>query len=245
MTHTYKITGMTCSGCQFKVQNLLSQVTGVKTAIVDVKTNEATIEMDKHLSIDLLQDALKDHPKYQIIEKGIAISTQHIPSEEEVKPWFETYRPLLLIVAYIFIVSLITSYNNDSLDTKIWMSNFMAGFFLVFSFFKLLNLSDFAISYSMYDIVAKKTKGYGLIYPFIELSLGIAYLTHFNPIITNTATTIVMSISSVGVIQSVLNKQKIKCACLGAVFNLPMSTITIIEDLMMVSMAIMMLIIEL
>jgi hypothetical protein len=44
------------------------------------------------------------------------------------------------------------------------------------------------------------------------------------------------------VLQSVLNKQKIKCACLGAVFNLPMSTITIIEDGLMIAMSVTMLI---
>ena len=117
------------------------------------------------------------------------------------------------------------------------MNYFMAGFFIVFSFFKLLDLKGFADSYSMYDIVAKKIKLYGLIYPFIELALGIAYLIAFNPIVTNTATIIVMGVSSIGVIQSVLKKQKIQCACLGAVFNLPMSTVTIIEDLLMIAMA--------
>jgi len=46
-----------------------------------------------------------------------------------------------------------------------------------------------------------------------------------------------MSVSIVGVLQSVLNKRKIKCACLGDVFNLPMSTITIIEDALMIGMS--------
>jgi hypothetical protein len=50
-------------------------------------------------------------------------------------------------------------------------------------------------------------------------------------------TIIVMGFSSLGVVRAVMNKQKIRCACLGAVFNLPMSTITIIEDLLMVAMA--------
>jgi hypothetical protein len=39
-----------------------------------------------------------------------------------------------------------------------------------------------------------------------------------------------------------LNKRKIRCACLGAVFNLPMSTITIIEDGLMILMSLTMLI---
>jgi hypothetical protein len=46
-----------------------------------------------------------------------------------------------------------------------------------------------------------------------------------------------MSISIIGVLQSVLNKKKIQCACLGAVFNLPMSTVTIIEDALMIAMS--------
>ncbi len=89
----------------------------------------------------------------------------------------------------------------------------------------------------MYDLLAMKVPAYGYVYPFIELELGLLYLMGFNPFITNWITVIVMGFSSIGVIQSVLNKQKIRCACLGAVFNLPMSTVTIIEDLVMVAMA--------
>ena len=93
----------------------------------------------------------------------------------------------------------------------------------------------------MYDLLAKRIKAYGFVYPFIELLLGIAYLINFEPRITYMTTIILMGFSSIGVIQSVLSKKKIRCACLGAVFNLPMSTITIVEDLLMVTMAVIML----
>jgi hypothetical protein len=113
----------------------------------------------------------------------------------------------------------------------------MAGFFIVFAFFKLLNLEGFANSYKMYDIVAVKWKGWGYIYPFVELALGISYLLNIVPFETNLTTVIILGISSIGVIKSNLDKKKIKCACLGDVFNLPMSTVTIVEDLTMVAMA--------
>lgn len=87
------------------------------------------------------------------------------------------------------------------------------------------------------NIVAKRWNGYGYVYAFIELGLGVCYLTGVQPVLVNAITCIVMSVSIVGVFQSVLNKQKIKCACLGDVFNLPMSTITIIEDALMVLMS--------
>lgn len=120
------------------------------------------------------------------------------------------------------------------------MTHFMAGFFLVFSFFKLLNLKGFAESYAMYDVVAKKVSAWAYLYAFIELGLGISYLLNYNPLVTNVVAFIVMSLSIIGVLQSVFNKKKIQCACLGAVFNLPMSTVTIIEDGLMILMSVIM-----
>jgi len=55
--------------------------------------------------------------------------------------------------------------------------------------------------------------------------------------LTNVITFVVMTISIICVLQSVLNKRKIKCACLGDVFNLPMSTVTIMEDALMIAMS--------
>lgn len=133
---------------------------------------------------------------------------------------------------------------NHHINWMQWMNHFMAGFFLTFSFFKFLNLKGFAESYVMYDVIAKRLPIWAYLYAIIELALGIAYLIDFYPLITNTVTFLVMTISIIGVLQSVLNKKKIQCACLGAVFNLPMSTVTIIEDALMILMSGAMLIIH-
>ena len=237
MTHTYKVSGMTCTGCQAKVQNLLSKVNAVSDVNIDLAKGEATIKMDKHIETAILQEALKDYPKYQLTENN----QQHLPVNtekvEETRTWLATYKPILLIFAFITGITFLNEWVVSDFVFMRWMSNFMAGFFLVFSFFKLLNLKGFAESYSMYDVIAKKWNGWGYVYAFIELALGIAFLTGFNPILTNSITFIVMSVSIIGVLQSVFNKRKIKCACLGDVFNLPMSTITIIEDALMIGMS--------
>jgi hypothetical protein len=117
------------------------------------------------------------------------------------------------------------------------MGNFMGAFFLAFSFFKLLDLRGFADAYRGYDVVARRLPAYGYVYPFIELLLGAAYVTGFQPFATNLVTLVVMAVSSVGVIRSLLDKRAIRCACLGTVFNLPMSTVTLVEDGLMVAMA--------
>lgn len=247
MTHTFEVTGMTCEACEYKIQHLFSGIEGVKSVIVDRTNNAATVEMEKHISLNTFQEVVKPYSKYAVNEKSV-IATQPLFEEETPKTWFETYRPLLLIFSFITGVSVIKAFHSDIFETThfSWMhfmNNFMAGFFIVFSFFKFLNLRAFAESYAMYDLLAMKVPSYGFIYPFIELGLGLAYLTDFQPQFTNIATIVIMGFSSVGVIQSVLDKRKIRCACLGTVFNLPMSTVTIIEDLLMVGMAILMLII--
>lgn len=230
---------MTCDSCQDKVQKLLENVQGVTKAKVDWHKNEAEITMKDHISTSTLQDALKTYPKYQLSERSVHMV--HSFEEEEKRSWFQTYKPVLLIFAYITGITLLIQAIQGHFNWMQWMNHFMAGFFLMFSFFKLLNLSGFADSYSTYDIIAKKWRGYGYLYAFIELGLGISYLTSFAPQLTNAVTFVIMSISLIGVLQSVLNKRKIKCACLGDVFNLPMSTITIIEDALMILMSLVML----
>jgi hypothetical protein len=194
--------------------------------------------MAHHISTPVLQEALQAYPKYQLSESAVAMPViPHEPGDEQ-KPWVETYKPILLIFFYITVVSFIAAASGSNFSIRYFMRIFMAGFFIVFSFFKLLNLDGFADSYAMYDIVAKKFKLWGYIYAFVELALGLGYAANFQPVIINYLTLPVMAISIIGVMQSVLNKRKIKCACLGAVFSLPMSTVTIIEDALMIAMSI-------
>jgi len=67
MKHTYHIEGMTCSGCEAKVKNELSNVENVTEAEVSKENKRAIITMTKHVELDVLQNALggKDS-KYQI-----------------------------------------------------------------------------------------------------------------------------------------------------------------------------------
>ena len=245
MTHTYQIEGMTCGSCVAKVKSELLKLPDVLSTEINLETKEAVVNMQKHISVAELQNAVAQAgAKYKISEKnsghvseGFGTTTAAPISMEEERTWLQTYQPLLLIFAFITGVSLLTSFTSGNFLWKQWMNHFMAGFFLVFSFFKLLNLKAFAESYAMYDVVAKRVNIYGYIYPFIELGLGISFLINFQPYFTNLVTVVVMGISTIGVAQSVFNKQKIQCACLGAVFNLPMSTVTLIEDLLMVGMS--------
>ncbi len=229
---------MTCSGCEATVKSNLLKLPEVESVALSKDTGVATIGMSKHISVADLQNAIGVNSKYKISEDSNQSSVVSPQSSDESKSWLATYKPLIILFALIFSVSLIASKKADgTVEITTWMRYFMTGFFLCFSYFKLINVKAFADSYSMYDVVAKRIKAWGFIYPFIELALGILYAMNLYPLYTNIATIIIMGISSIGVIESVVNKKKIQCACLGAIFNLPMSTVTIIEDLLMVVMA--------
>ncbi len=240
-TTSHAVTGLTCNNCVAKVKTALTPYADA----VEVTLKPPQVRLTgKKESIERLNVLLKNIGNYQISAE--ILSENHVKNSDDEddgkKPFFVIYKPLLLVFFYILLVTLAVEFVNGGFVLHRFMLNFMAGFFLVFSFFKMLDLTGFASSYAMYDLLAKRVPAYGYIYPFIEFGLGASYLLAYRPMLINILTLIVMVFSSIGVILAVMNKQKIKCACLGTGFNLPMTTVTIIEDLLMAAMAAWMLI---
>ena len=245
MKQTIHISGMTCEACEYKIQHVFSQIPSVKSVVAKHSDNSVTIESDKKISQATISEVLKPHSKYGLMANPISDFDLKI-DKPETQSWVSQYYPLLLIVGFITVVSFLTSFHLRIYETKyfalrMFLHNFMTGFFLVFSFFKLLDVKAFAESFQMYDLLAAKLPVYGRIYPFIELTLGLLCLIHFQEKYVYIADIIIMGFGALGVIQSVVDKRKIKCACLGTVFNLPMSTITIIENSVMVIIGIILL----
>ncbi|MBL7939896.1 MAG: heavy-metal-associated domain-containing protein [Flavobacteriales bacterium] len=233
---TYRVSGMTCSSCARTVQGALEKNRDVVRAFVDHATGRAELELRMPVPFPVLQRLLSG-TNYDLHEDRPMDITAGTEPKEEKLSWLATYKPLLLVVAFITGISMLAAYRDGVFHAHDAMRYFMAGFFLGFSFFKFLDLRGFADSYAGYDLLARQWRGYGSVYPFIELGLGLAYLVDAAPFITNVVTVVVMGFSLVGVVRAVLNKQSIRCACLGTGFNLPMSTVTIVEDLVMVVMA--------
>lgn len=134
------------------------------------------------------------------------------------KPGLTTYFPLILIVAFLVVGSCVLQFRGGAWDWKLWMADFMGGFFLVFGFFKFLDWRGFADAYQIYDVIAAKFCGSALVYPLIEIGQGLAFLIRINLFWINVAALNVMLIGSIGVLWRLLQKRQIRCACLGTVF---------------------------
>ena len=226
---TYQINGMHCMGCVNKVHQALVSHDYISEADVNLEKSRVKLNMTDLLQLQEIKSILKNVGEYEVLELQDQNNTK--------KSKLSTYKPLLLVIGFVLLVSLLSSFKT-SFHLMNWMTNFMGGFFIAFSFFKFLDLNGFSKTFASYDIIAKKWKGYGKIYPFIELGLGVAYLMGLQLAITNTICILILIASTIGVLKAVLSKKQIQCACLGTVFNLPMSTVTIIENFTMISMAI-------
>ena len=228
-------TNLRCGSCVATLKPHLDQEPGVDSWEVDIASPDKTLTVDGAATTEAVKEAIA-RAGYQVLGE-IVTPPPAVAEQPAESPAARTYYPLLLLVAFLVGVVALVEVRAGSFLWGRAMGNFMGAFFLAFAFFKLLDLRGFADSYSSYDVVARRVPAYGYVYPFIELLLGVAYVTGFQPFATNLVTLVVMAVSSIGVIQSLLNKRKIRCACLGTVFNLPMSTVTLVEDGLMVAMA--------
>ena len=231
MKTTYSITGMHCESCVKKIETQIRPY--VQEIQVTLHPPRAVMTNESVLNLDELNNELKKIGKYIFSEEKKSANTPN----SEVKSWFKTYQPLLVIVLMITLVSAQSWPNREA-----FMLNFMAGFFIVFGSFKLFDLTGFKSAFSTYDLLAQAWTPYGLIYPFLELVLGFAFLYKYQINYALWGSVVLMGFGSLGVINALRQNKQIRCACLGTSLNLPMSTITLIEDLVMVIMAIMMLV---
>ncbi len=150
------------------------------------------------------------------------------------------YWPLFSLIAVTAIAGYAVTLHTQG-GLMEWMHNFMGFFLCCFAMLKIFSLSHFADGFQMYDIIAKKSRAYAYAYPFIELGLGLGYLSFTAPALVYSATVLVMSIGAVGVLLAMKKGLKIKCACMGTVLNVPLSTVTLTEDIGMGVMAAIML----
>lgn len=232
MTQEFSIEGMTCQNCVAGVKKKLSRLNGIKEAKVSLNFPQLVLETTKEFQFSSVKSALNSYVVSELKSENIG---QQETKESALT--IRTYLPLILIAVFLLGVCFLAQFPFENLNGKLFMRHFMGGFFLTFSFFKLLDLKGFALAYQKYDIVAGKWANWGLIYPFFEVLLGVLYLTNMFPFATNIGTILLLGIGTIGVLRSVLSSNQIQCACLGSVFNLPMTTVTFVENGIMILMA--------
>jgi hypothetical protein len=152
--------------------------------------------------------------------------------------------PLITVFSLLFITVLTLTWRDAQAGQAAWqwsVSYLMSGFFLVFGGFKLLDIPGFAKGYKTYDLLARRASWYGYVYPFIEFGLGLAMLAFTHSTLLLLFEFILMTFSGIGVTKKLLKKEKFECLCLGTIFRIPLTKVTLIEDYGMAILALLLL----
>ena len=145
------------------------------------------------------------------------------------------YAPLITIIGLAVLGSAaLTQY--EGFTTSRFMHLLMGLFLLKFSALKLFNISGFAKGFAKYDLLAMRSRTYGMIYPFLELVLALGYLVGGAKWVY-ISTFVLMSFGAVGVFRALAKGLKTNCACLGTTLNVPLSTVAVTENVIMAVMS--------
>lgn len=233
MKKEYSIEGVTCMGCVKSIKEKLKETYPEISVNIASDLKKITLKGDQIPNIEELQRQLPS--KYFLKKQKDRVLENIKPSTSKILK----LKPLFIIFGYVITISVLINVKQWSIEN--FMLDFMGVFFMVFSFFKILDIKGFAHSFKMYDPLAKLVPFYATIYPFIEVILGFSFLYRFKILAALIITLIILSITTIGVTKTLLKKNTIECACLGSLLKLPMTEATFIENTIMIIMGLIML----
>lgn len=150
-----------------------------------------------------------------------------------IKPYTVLIITLIVVILFATGATILSGYAQF----HVFMQYLMAGYFLAFGALQTISLRKSARMLQQYDPLAKRIPAYGYLYPLIQLALGAAYLFWFSPIITNIVAVIVLFINTRGVAEVLAERRAVRCSCLGTALNVKVGWVTLIENLVMFTMA--------
>ena len=206
-------------------KELIDPVCGMKTSYSEAKASNLILKKDGKeyyfCNLKHKEEFIKNPEKFS---KGI--------------PWYKSEKfgkvfPWILGITLIVFSGLSMIYD--------FMTVYMGIFFILFSLMKMPDWKGFIEAFSTYDILAKNIPGYAMIYPALEFILGILFITNSFISVAAWITIIALGIGGIGVTLKILKKEKFQCACLGTFINVPLTKVTLLEDIIMVAMALLLL----
>ena len=228
MNEVFKVSGMTCDGCANSIKEALELNKFISSVNINLEDENININSDKNFTVNELNSLIEKLGKYKIYEEKFT---------SKIIEYFSSKKTLLLALLLVLISSLSLQVSKDNFELNEWMISYMGIFFLIFSFLKLIDVKGFSGSFKKYDLISKILPGFAITYPFLELFLALAFLSSYFLITSYIMTLIFMTSQFFGVFISLQKKEVIKCACMGSSINIDISTLTLIENLVMILMS--------
>lgn len=150
-----------------------------------------------------------------------------------------SYKPVIVLFGLSFLTAIAVSLNafNQALNSQT-LQWFIAFSMINLALLKLQDIERFSTVFLNYDLLAKRWVPYAYIYPFAEAVAGILMAAGIFHIISAPLALVIGTIGAASVFKAVyLEKRTLKCACVGGNNNVPLGFISLLENILMVAMA--------
>lgn len=145
--------------------------------------------------------------------------------------------------SYTPVIALFSTAGLMALATSLGFTGFMGIALSMLASLKLMDVDAFTESFAKYDLITKRCKTYGKIYPFLELFIGLGILSGLAPVITGIGSLVVGVSGATSVFKAVyIDKLALNCACIGGNSKAPLGIVSFAENAMMAVMGVMLLI---
>ena len=155
-------------------------------------------------------------------------------------PGATSYRPVVAVFAITALMALAAS--QAVLGTP--FSARAGGWFISFSMcvlalLKLQDVESFSSMFLNYDLLARRWVPYAYIYPFAEAAAGVLMTAGVLTWLSVPVALFIGGIGAVSVFKAVyIDRRDIKCACVGGSSRVPLGFVSLVENLMMIAMAV-------
>lgn len=139
--------------------------------------------------------------------------------------------------SYTPVAALFSTAGLMAFATSLGVPGFMGISLSMLASLKLMDLDAFAESFAKYDLVTRRFKPYGKVYPFAELAIGLGFLSGIAPLATGIGSLVVGVSGAVSVFKAVyIDKMALNCACIGGNSKAPLGVVSFAENAIMALM---------
>lgn len=151
-----------------------------------------------------------------------------------------SYRPVIALFSITALLALAVSYATIGNPFTLRAAEWFIGFsMVVLALLKLQNIETFSTMFLNYDLLARRWAPYSYIYPFAEALAGLLMVAGVLTWLSAPVALVIGAIGAVSVFKAVyVDKRELKCACVGGSSNVPLGFVSLLENVMMVVMAI-------
>lgn len=138
---------------------------------------------------------------------------------------------------YTPVIALFSTAGLVAYSAALGIPGFMGVSLSMLASLKLMDIDAFAESFEKYDLITQKAKPYAKAFPFLELLIGLGFLSGAAPVATGLGSLLLGTSGAVSVIKAVyIDKLALNCACVGGNSKAPLGVISFLENAIMIGM---------